>query len=283
MNFLKKHYEKVLLGAVLLGLVVAVILLPFKVANEEADLESQRQKILARRPEPLPPPNVSRTEETLKRLQDASSLNFTLPHNLVNPVLWQKPPVGPWIPVRTGREIGPDRVAVTKISPLHLIVTWESVGASGSNYLIKIEKETELSNTKRKVSGYVALNVKPPRLPLTLREVKGAADKPGELVLELDETGERFRVALDRPYRRVDGYTADLRYEPENRTWRSQREGARLVLAGEEFTLARINLVATNRYEVVLSARLTGKKTTRPFERTEDDVPKATIKTNTAP
>ena len=29
MNFIKKHYEKVLLGAVLLGLVVAVILLPF--------------------------------------------------------------------------------------------------------------------------------------------------------------------------------------------------------------------------------------------------------------
>jgi len=283
MNFIKKHYEKVLLGAVLLGLVVAVILLPFKKVAEEAELEQQRQKILARRPPPLPPLNLSRTEDALKGLQGPASLNFAAPHNLVNPVPWQKALDGRLIPLRTGREIGPERVEVTKISPLYLIVTLESVGASGSNYLIKIEKETEVISDKRKRSGYVTLNVKPARLPVTLRDVKGPADQPSELVLELDETSERFSVAPGRPYRRVDGYTADLKYEPERLNRTNQRVGAKMSFAGDEFTVAAINLVATNQFEVVLSAKSTGKKSTIRFERKEDDTQNAAPKTPAAP
>ena len=34
MEFIKKNYEKMLLGLVLLGLAVAVALLPFKIASE---------------------------------------------------------------------------------------------------------------------------------------------------------------------------------------------------------------------------------------------------------
>ena len=42
MDFLKKHYEKVLLGVVLLGLAVAVAFLPFKIASEKQKLEDMR-------------------------------------------------------------------------------------------------------------------------------------------------------------------------------------------------------------------------------------------------
>ena len=42
MDFLKKHYEKVMLGVVLLGLAVAVAVLPFMIASEKEKLEEMK-------------------------------------------------------------------------------------------------------------------------------------------------------------------------------------------------------------------------------------------------
>ena len=279
MNFIKKHYEKVLLGAVLLGLVVAAVLLPFKVATEEAALKQQREEIMERGPGPLPPLNLNRSEEALKRLQDPARLNFAKPHNLFNPGPWQKAQDGTLIPVPTGREFA---VEIVKITTLYLTITLDSVGASGSNYLIKIERETEPNaSPRRKQSEYVSLNDKPKKLPVTLRGVKGPPEKPSELVLELNDTGERISVAFDRPYRQVDGYTADLK--SENKTWPGLRKGARLPFAGDAFTIVAINLVATNQFEVILSATSTGKKYTVNFEKKDDENHKAAAKPGAAP
>ena len=46
MDFLKKHYEKVLLGVVLLGLAVAVAFLPFKIASDKQALEDKRNQLI---------------------------------------------------------------------------------------------------------------------------------------------------------------------------------------------------------------------------------------------
>jgi hypothetical protein len=45
MDFLKKHYEKILLGVVLLGLAVAVGFLPFKIASEKENLERMNSNL----------------------------------------------------------------------------------------------------------------------------------------------------------------------------------------------------------------------------------------------
>jgi hypothetical protein len=278
MNFIKKHYEKVLLGAVLLGLAVAAVLLPFKVATEEADLKRQREEIMERGPGPLPPLSLNRSEEALKRLQDPAGLNFAKPHNLFNPGPWQKAPDGTLTPVPAGREFA---VEVVKVTPLYLTITLDPLGASGSNYLIKVERDAETTASKRKQSEFLTLNVKPSRLPVTLRSVKGPSDKPTELILEMSDTGERVSVAFDRPHRQVDGYTADLK--SENKIWAGQRKGAKLPIAGDEFTIVAINLVATNQFEVVLSAKSTLKKYTAKFEKKDDENQKAAAKPGTAP
>ena len=36
------------------------------------------------------------------------------------------------------------------------------------------------------------------------------------LVLKLADTGQTIQLSKDKPFRRVDGYTADLKYDPEN-------------------------------------------------------------------
>ena len=70
MNFLKnigKHYEKVLLGAVLLGLLVAVILLPFKVSGDKQALVEKRDSIIHRKVAPLPELDLSAGQAAVER------------------------------------------------------------------------------------------------------------------------------------------------------------------------------------------------------------------------
>ena len=43
MDFVKKHYEKILLGFVLLGLVVALVFLPFMIASDRDQQEQMKE------------------------------------------------------------------------------------------------------------------------------------------------------------------------------------------------------------------------------------------------
>jgi hypothetical protein len=259
-NFIKKHYEKILLGAVLLFLVVAVALLPLKIASEQADLEQKRVGLTGLSVKPLKNLELSLAVAALDRTKTPVNPIFSAPpHNLFNPVEWRKTPDGRLYKVEKVAE-GPTVVEVTKIAPMNLSIALDSVGASGSTYLITVTKETEVSPAKRKTSRYVAEGGKTDMF--TLKKVNGPADKPTALVLELNDTGERITITPDRGYRKIDGYTADLKYEPEKRAWANRRTGDTLSFAGDDYTVAAINLIATNQYEVVLSAKSTGKKTT---------------------
>jgi hypothetical protein len=90
------------------------------------------------------------------------------------------------------------------------------------------------------------------------------------LVLELTDSGERVAVAKDVPFRRVDGYTADLKYDPENRRWMNLRVGAGgpgtapITVEGESYIV-----VAINKNEVVMSAKSNNKKTSLPYHPAE--------------
>ena len=55
MEFLKKHYEKVLLSVVLVGLAVAAALLPIKVAAVRETLEQATRRYESRTVKPLKP------------------------------------------------------------------------------------------------------------------------------------------------------------------------------------------------------------------------------------
>jgi hypothetical protein len=242
-------------------------------------LEKQRQDIMAQQLVPLPPLKLSRSEEALKRLQDPAKLDFAGDHNLFNPVPWQKTPDGRLIKVpKTGRT---NQVEVIQVTKLYLTVTLSQETMNASGYLITVENEAEARPADRKKSGYVTLDLKPARLPLKLREVKGPPEKPDQLILELTDTGKPVSVAFGQPYRHVAGYTATLK--AENKTWANRREGEKFVAGGEEFTLERINLVATNQFEVILSAKSTGKRSIIKFEKKEDDTPKAAGKPSAAP
>lgn len=256
MDLIKKHWEKILLGVVLVGLALAVAALPFRISSEKQTLQEVRDTILNPQVKPLEPVALAEQEAILKRAEVPFNLDFSTGHRLFNPVLWQKRPDGSFLKVASGTEVGPAAVVPVKTTPLYTILTLDNVSTndSGIRYVVGLERQAAAKATdRRKRQIYVSLNNKTEFF--LLREAKGTAENP-ELSIEWNETGETAQFSKDKPFRRVDGHLADLRYPPENRTWNTRREGDKLTFGGEEY-----NIVAINENEVVLSAR-SGKKTT---------------------
>jgi hypothetical protein len=80
------------------------------------------------------------------------------------------------------------------------------------------------------------------------------------------DNGEMVAIAPGKAFQRVDGYSVDLEYKPEGKKWMAKRIGDPLgYFAGDTFTVAGINLVATNQFEVILSSKSSSKKTTIRF------------------
>ena len=74
MDFLKKHYEKVLLGAVLLGLAAAVAFLFFKVASEKEELLRKETELTKPRVTPLADLDLTPYQAVLQRLERRDDL-----------------------------------------------------------------------------------------------------------------------------------------------------------------------------------------------------------------
>jgi hypothetical protein len=64
------------------------------------------------------------------------------------------------------------------------------------------------------------------------------------MVLELNEIAQRVEVDKDHPYRRIAGYAADLKFEPEHKTWPARRVGGVLSFGGDEYEIMAITRTA---------------------------------------
>jgi hypothetical protein len=163
-------------------------------------------------------------------------------------------------PLRKATGTTPQAVVVTGITPLYLALTLDSVETNelGVRYVISVERQAAANPAlRRKQQRYVSLD-DPKKDVFTLVQVKGPPENPDYLVLKLADTGQTNNVSKDKPFRRVDGYAADLKFEPEKLSWSGQRIGGPpLRFAGENYTIVDIN---SN--EVVLSAQSNQKKWT---------------------
>lgn len=268
MDFIKKNYEKVLLGVVLLGLVVGAVFLLLLIPAERQALVEKANEIIKKPVKELPPLEVAHPLALIQRGGAAGCLDLTTTNKVFNPVQWQRKPDNSVIKVALGNEIGPEAVVVTKITPLYLTITLDSVENIGGTlyYVIVAQNEAAAKPADRTRKRFSAVpNVK--KEIFTIREVRGPAENPSELVIELVEGGERITLSKDKPFRREAGYIADFRYPPENKTWNNVRVGAglpntapQIVIAGESY-----NVIAITKNEVVLSARSNNKKTPRPY------------------
>lgn len=257
MDFLKKHYEKILLGLVLVGLLVAIGFLPFKVSSEKTTLQEMSQGLLQPKVQAISNLDLTVTLETLKRFSTPATINLGEPNKLFNPMPWQKRPDNSLIP---GSKVGPLAVVVTNITPLYMILSLDAVTVSdsGPKYTIGVERQAAANvNQRGKRGKYCKLNEKTDIFQLV--DVTGKPDDPTKVTVVLNDTGERAVITKEVPFRRVEGYMADIRYDPEKKFWPNRRVNSQPPLSfnGEEY-----NVVAINKNEVVLSAKSNQKKST---------------------
>ncbi|MBM3878102.1 MAG: hypothetical protein FJ387_00010 [Verrucomicrobia bacterium] len=255
MEFLKKHYEKVILGVVLVGLAVAAALLPLKVASVRSSLSQAGEMIFTRAPKPLPPLDLTTNETLLTRLKDTPELGIDAPgHNLFNPIQWKKRPDGTLYPVP---DAGLSSMIVTNIVPLYTRVEFEGGQMTGSSlrYLFAITQEAHTNRTyQRTMRRAVAPGDKTD--VFSIKQIKGPRENPEAVVIELADRKTVATITKAKPYQEVDGYAADLRYEPDGRNYFRQRTGQKLTVAGGTY-----NIVAISESDVTLEDSQTKKRT----------------------
>src|ERR1051325_7588616 len=260
MDFIKKHYEKVVLGVVLLGLAVAVAYMPFKIANDKEDLAKRQTELTHPKIQLLTSEDLKPYEMTLTRMAAPATINFSDPNKLFNPMPWQKKADGT---IWRATSLGASAATVTNITALFLRLTLDQVMVTAdgtAKYVIGIEKQAALTPGQRaKRAAYCKLNDKDREKDPTFQlvEVKGKAEEPEQIVVQLTDTGEKAAISKDKPFSRVDGYMASISYDPETHKWKDQRLGARHSFNGEDY-----NIVAITQNEVVLSAKSNQKKWT---------------------
>ncbi len=255
MSFIKKHYEKILLGVVLVGLVVAAAFLPVMIRGERSALEDKRSGIIKRPVKPLTAPDLSRAETLLARLSSPFSLDFSATNKLFNPVRWAKRPDGMWYKVPTGSVV--EKLEVTKITPLYLRIRLKDVrvsDSSGPRYELGIQREAA-ADPRLRSERSLFLSRGEKKEGYTVREASGPADNP-VLTLEGSELAEPILLTKDKPFSRVEDYSADLAYAPpDKRSFLNRRathtgtpNESTLILGGQIY-----KIVAINANEVVLS------------------------------
>src|SRR3954453_9489813 len=94
MDFLRKHYEKILLGLVLVGLVGALGYLPFKISNENEKLTQMSGGLITPKVKPLTNIDLTMPEAGLKRAATPVAYDFASTNKLFNPMPWQRAPDG---------------------------------------------------------------------------------------------------------------------------------------------------------------------------------------------
>ena len=265
MEFLKKisavcrlHYEKFLLILVLLGLAGAVLYLIKAKEAEEEMIQTFVKGVEKKSVSQVKPVDLSANDAALTVITNPPPLNLSLPHHLFNPVKWQRrpPPDNSLIKIVTGEEIGWPKMTVTKITPLHFVISLDRVPTPGSFYIGVAHEGAEKPAARRKLSKFATLN-SPKNEFFTLKEIKPPPEDPAELILELADGVTKVSIAKDKPYTQVEGYEAELKYTVDGKTFPNLRVNSPLRFLGEDYIV-----VAITQNEVVVSARSNDKKFT---------------------
>jgi hypothetical protein len=265
MDFLKKHYEKLILGLVLVGLGVAVAFLPFKISSERQELSDLTATIIKKPVKPLTNLDLTIQENMLKRMATPALVDLSTTNKLFNPIPWMQTKDNPprLIP---SNKAGPSLTVVTNITPLYLKLSLEGANLSADSnsavYVIGIVKEASPKLADRtKKTTYCRINEKKDKEGIIVTAANGPLDDPTSVVLELLDTSEKVTLtkqSKELPYKRIDGYAADVSYPPEKLPpWKNKRVGDVLKFNNEEY-----KIVAINPNELILSANSNQKKWT---------------------
>jgi hypothetical protein len=228
MQFLKKNYEKIVLGVVVVLALVGVAFLPIMVSEENKKLDALENTAFPHKPNALPVLDLDKLDAMAKRSQQGVTLNLAGngpgQHKIFNPVRWQRKVDGSIFPNPAGTEI--NNLEITRIGPLNEIYSFSSASVTPglpTHYAIGIKHEAAATAAKQAVKiTYAAVNQTTNNF--TILSAEGPEEDPTGVIIRLSDTGERVTLTKDKPYSRVEGHVADLLYRPENKPFLNRRK-----------------------------------------------------------
>jgi hypothetical protein len=239
MDFLKNHYEKIILSVVLLGLAVVAAYLPIEVSNVRTSLADFTGRVMQGPVEPIDPLDLSTNQAVLDRLKAYNGAPFSRTgHNVFNPVRWVRGPDGTPIPEA---DLGIRQLQVVKITPLYTRITFDDVRDSGQTIRYQVKEVQETSSKGSEQRGVVRYMTPGDQGELfRLVEVQGPPEAPTGLVFEFLGSKQRVVVTREKPFEQVAGYSADLRHAATNRSYNRQRKDDKLAIGGEAYKIVAI-------------------------------------------
>lgn len=247
MQFLKKHYEKIILCVVLLGLAAAAVWMSNKISETKAGTEGASE--IAPNNKPWVHPDFSNDYKMLAQLTNPPPVVLSGDHNLFNPVTWRRKPNGELLKIL---KTGADALVVQNIIPLYEEIKFDHASGGGTGVYVM---DLTVRSAKR-APEYAKINEKTKSGLYIIRGIKGASDDPTELELEIPDTGETVAVSANNPYKRVDGYLADLKYPPESKTLTKQKVDETFTLDNEEYKIIAITNNAV-RVQLIKNGKVT--------------------------
>ncbi|MFN0069618.1 MAG: hypothetical protein ACKVYV_18530 [Limisphaerales bacterium] len=260
-DILQQHYEKIVLGVVLIALLGAALYLPIRVSQNRQAIEEARDKTERVPRQQSQPVDTSRSEGLLKRSARPPVLDLGLggEHRLFNPDLWKRTPNGDLLRIRTGEEEGPAGLALVETRPLYFRVAFEGVQASGDNvrYQFGVTDETAGGGRPRKTPRFLVVGQQVREVPFLLQKVNGDPRDPASVEIRLRESNEVVTITRDQPFARIAGHEADLRHDALGKSFKDVRARQNLTLGSEPY-----NVVAITKDALTLQSSKTQKRWT---------------------
>ncbi len=193
MQFLKKHFEKIILSVVLASLGGAAVWL--SVAVREARAQVDKGFPPAPPAKPWTNVDVGVYSSALAAMTNAPEVVLTGEHNLFNSGIWIKLKDGT---LKKVTKSGVDALSVTGIRPLYFSITLDS--QASDVFLLTARHDYGPAP----IHWYGRLGEKAePRKPYPIVGTNSAPDKPNVMVLQMQipDTGETVNVSSGAPYR----------------------------------------------------------------------------------
>jgi len=258
MQFLKKHFEKIILSAVLAGLGAAAFWLSVAVKDARESLTSGFVDPPTARPLPGVESNLAVLRVALQKLTDAPPITLSGDHNVFNPVTWRRASDGKLFKMTRS---GVEALEVTKIAPLYFTISLLSKVGEGYKLTAQPPKGP-------KVMSQFARPHEPkptPLKPYTIVGTNAPPENPTLLAVQLliPETKETVTVTTNTPYKRVVGFVADLKYSGSDTTnvFTNRSVDDALQFSGESF---KIIAIASN--AVTVQDARTAQKTEKEWK-----------------
>lgn len=209
MQFLKRHFEKIILSAVLAGLGAAALWLSVAVKDAQVTIKSAISN--------APPAkawtnlDIAAYTNAIERLTQAPALTLTGEHNLFNSVLWKMQRDGTLVKVTKS---GVDALSVTDIRPLYFTISNVDRASDGFVMVSQHAKQPP-------VRYFATIGEKPSaKKPYPIVGTNSAPGNPSMLILQVQipETGETVSVSSNAPYRSLELYEVNLKYSASDVT-----------------------------------------------------------------